>query len=185
MTKRPNEQDNTIRKLLKLWGIAEANRLAYSRGDRSTHALAQAVDMAPGTAEKARKRLMDRDGSSRRIFMASKTGVPGLRMIPKWACDPVPARNDADRPHDNPEIAVDMGIPEHLRWVDSLVRVLERTRPMTGACVREEYTTAGSQAVKCRRVRERLGYDGSFTVWMYRRELERAEVWIEGFAAAA
>lgn len=178
-------QPDQIKAALKAWGMAEANRYAYSRGDRTVHVLQLVREHAPGTAERALRDLVGRDGRDRRRFMAERTGVPNLLILPAWAVDPVRASNDADRPHDNPEIAVDQGIPDHLRWVDCLVRLMERQRPIMGACVREEYSTSGSQTVKARRVAEKLRYDGRFTKWMYRAELDRAIIWIEGFQAAA
>lgn len=178
-------QPDQIKAALKAWGMAEANRFAYSRGDRTVHVLQLVREHAPGTTERALRNLAGRDGRDRRRFMAERTGVRGLRIVPTWAVDPVRATNDADRPHDNPEQAVDQGIPDDLRWVARLVQLMERQKPVMGACVREEYATSGSQKVKARRVAERLRYEGRFTVWMYRQELARAMAWIEGFAAAA
>lgn len=178
-------QREEIREALKAWGMAEANRYAYSRGDRTVHVLQQVREHAPGTTERALRDLVGRDGESRRRFMAARSGDVGLAILPTWAVDPVRAANDADRPHDNPEIAVDQGIPDHLRWVDVLVRALEKQRPLTGACIREEFATSGSQAVKARRVVERLRYDGTFTKWNLRQEVDRGIAWIEGFSAAA
>lgn len=180
-------QPEQIKQALKDWGHAVANRYAVSRGDRTVHVLQQVRQHAPGTAENALRDLVGRDGRSRRRFMGERSGSEKLviPMLPTWAVDPVRAANDADRPHDNAEIPVDMGIPDNLRWVDRLVTVLETEKPIMGACVREEYSTAGSQEVKARRVAERLGYTGRFTKWHYRGELDKAIVWIEGFAAAA
>lgn len=180
-------QPDQIKLALKDWGIAVQNRYAVTGGERSRHALAKAREMAPGTAENAMRQLLGRDGKSRRQFMAERTSTDKLKMaiLPTWAVDPVRATNDADRPHDNPEIPVDMGIPEHLRWIDRLVALLEQDKPLMGACVREEYCTIGSQAVKARRVGKKLGYGDTFRLWMYRAEIERAVAWIEGFAAAA
>lgn len=174
-----------IREALKLWGIAEANRFAVSRGERTVHALQQVRDHAPGT--KADREVVGRDGGDRRRFMAERTSTEKLKLaiLPTWAVDPVRATNNADLPHDNPEIAVDQGMPEHLRWIDRLIEVMDREKPMMAACVREEFCTAGSQEVKSRRVKERTGYDGAFTKWNYRAELDKAVIWMEGFAAAA
>lgn len=190
-------QPDEIRAALNAWGHAVQNRYAVTGRERSQHALAKARDLAPGTAENALRQLLGRDGTSRRTFMAEKTNTDKLQMriLPAWAVDPIRATNDADRPHDNPEIPVDLGIPEHLRWVDRLVRVMDKEQPLMAACLRQEYADQGSQAAKARRVNDLMGYgtlqgsDGvqrpRFRLWMYRNELEKAVAWIQGFAAAA
>lgn len=178
-------QPEEIKQALKDWGAAVQNRYAVTRGERSTHVLQAVRDHAPGTAENAMRELIRRDGRDRRTFMAARSGVPGLRILPTYAVDPVTASNDAGKPHDNPEIPVDLGIPDNLRWVDRLVTLMDQVKPVMAACVREEYCTVGSQDVKARRVSQKLGYGGRFTKWMYRAEVERAAIWIEGFAAAA
>jgi hypothetical protein len=190
-------QPDQIKEALKAWGHAVQNRFAVSGESHSRHALAKALDLAPGTTENAMRQLLGRDGTSRRTFMAQKTSTDKLQMriLPTWAVDPVRASNDADRPHDNPEIPVDMGIPEHLRWIDRLVRVMDQEQPLMAACIRQEYCAAGSQAAKARRVNDQLKFGmvqdskgiarPRFRVWMYRNELERAVAWIQGFAAAA
>lgn len=174
-----------IKQALKDWGYAVQNRYAVSRSERPTHVLQAVRDQAPGTVENTMRALIGRGGRDRRTFMAERSGVKGMRIVPAYAVDPVRSSNDADRPHDNPEIPVDMGIPDHLRWIDRLVGVMEQRRPVMAACVREEYCTAGSQDAKARRVRERAGLGEKFSKWNYRDELDRAIVWIEGFAAAA
>lgn len=184
-------QPKEIREFLKAWGHAVANRYAHSVGDRSPHVLQQVRDLAPGSSENAMRQLRGRDGRDRRRFMAERSGVKGLRIIPMYAVDPVRASNDADLPHDNPEIPVDVGIPDHLLWVDRLVELMNLQKPVMAACVREEYCEVGSQAVKARRVNDicGLGYDEdenpNFKPWMYRSELDKAIAWMEGFSAAA
>lgn len=165
------------------WGIAQANRYAYSRGDRTVHALQAVRDHAPGTTENALRDLIGRDGSERRRFMARKSGVEGMTILPTWAVDPVPARNDADRPHDNPEIAVDMGIPDDLRWVDRALASMARQYPLRVLVVRTEFTVSASQAAKAAMVREQYG--GTLSVWQYRRELQRALDWMGGVQRVA
>lgn len=165
---------------LRRWGHAHANRYAFSRGDRSVHALEQARDLAPGTKERALRDLVGRDGTSRRKLMGERAGV---RIVPAWACDPVRASNDASRPHDNPEIAVDMGIPDDLRWVDRAVAAMARQYPLRSLIVNVEFTVAASQAVKTRMVAEQYG--GRLTVRQYRYELAKAVDWLDGVQAMA
>ncbi|KAF1016198.1 MAG: hypothetical protein GAK31_01687 [Stenotrophomonas maltophilia] len=167
---------------LRRWGHAQVNRFALSRADRSTHVLDKARDMAPLTRERALQDLADRDGSDRRRLMAAGSGVKGLRVVPMWAADPIRAANDADRPHDNPEIAVDVGVPDELRWIDRALASMERQHPMRALIVRTEFTVSASQAVKARMVAETYG--GGLTVRQYRYELAKAIDWFRGRAAA-
>src|SRR5688572_32773396 len=95
----PRDTDH-ITEQLRRWGCAQANRYAYSRGDRSVHALQQARDLAPGTVENAMRDLIGRDGRSRRRILAAGAGVKGMSIVPQWAVDAVRASNDASRPHE-------------------------------------------------------------------------------------
>lgn len=169
-------QREAIREALRAWGIASVNRWCFSRGDRSIHVLEQARDLAPGTKENALRDLIGRDGTDRRRLMAGKAGVKGMDIVPMWACDPIRAANDADPPHERPEIAVDQGIPDDLRWVEQMVAQMGRQFPLRALVVTTEYTVSASQAVKANMVQDLYG--GKLTVWMYRRELERALEWI-------
>lgn len=177
----PKTPDPLIEELRR-WGIAQANRYAYSRGDRTVHVLQQVREHAPGTTERALRDLVGRDGESRRRFMAARAGDVGLSILPTWAVDPVRAANDADRPHDNPEIAVDVGIPDDLRWVDRALASMARQYPLRALIVRTEYTVAASQAAKACMVRDQYG--GALTLRQYRYELARALDWVRGSMAA-
>jgi hypothetical protein len=174
--------DDNLTAQLRAWGFAQANRFALTYADRSTHVLEKARDMAPGTRERALRDLVGRDGSSRRRFMAERSGVQGLGMLPTWAVDPIRSSNDADKPHDNPEIAVDVGIPDELRWVERALASMMRQHPLRALVLHTEFTVAASQAVKARMVAEKYG--GSLSVWQYRRELQRAVDWMGGRIAA-
>lgn len=169
-----------IAEQLRRWGCAQANRYAYSRSDRSVHALEQARDLAPGTAANAMRRLIGRDGTDRRRLLAAHAGVKGMKVVPHWAVEPIRATNNASRPHDNPEIAIDLGIPDELRWVERALAGLRRTTPLRELIVRTEYTVAASQAVKARMVQEQYG--GTLSLRQYRYELGRALDWLEGRA---
>lgn len=167
---------------LRAWGHAQANRFALSHADRSVHVLDKARDFAPGTKERALRDLVGRDGTERRRFMARRSGADAMHILPTWAVDPIRSTNNADRPHDNPEIAVDMGIPDKLRWVESALLAMERQNLLRALIVRTEYTVAASQAVKARMVAEKYG--GELSVWQYRRELQRGVDWMGGRIAA-
>jgi len=115
--------------------------------------------------------------------MAERSGVQGMRILPVWAVDPVRAANDADKPHDNPEVAVDMGIPDDLRWLDRAIASMARQYPLRALIVRTEFTVSASQAVKAAQVRQQYG--GALSLWQYRRELQRAVDWLSGHKQAA
>lgn len=202
---QPDPAREAMREILREWGVASVNRWCFSRGDRSIHVLEQARDMAPGTKENALRDLIGRDGGDRRRLMAA--GIPwdnpGKRMdvVPMWACDPIRDANDADHPHDRPEIAVDQGIPHELMWVDQMVVQLERQSLLRGIIVRTEYTVSASQFVKAgiacetyeAEMAKRLGLaprekaddeKPALTVRQYRLELDRALDWFVGRMAA-
>ena len=174
--------DDYLVQQLRAWGHAQANRFALTYADRSTHVLEKARDMAPGTRERALRDLVGRDGSSRRRFMADRSGVEGMGMLPAWAVDPVRSTNDADKPHDNPEIAVDIGIPDELRWVEQALASMMRQHTLRALVLHTEFTVAASQAVKARMVADKYG--GTLSVWQYIRELQRAVDWMGGRIAA-
>lgn len=174
-------QPEDVKAALKAWGHATVNRFALSGADRSTNVLASNLRNLPVQSKSNDDReLVKRDGRSRRLRMAGalrapiKDGKGGIQIkyVPLWACDPIPARNDADRPHDNPEAAVDLGIPDDLRWVDAAVIRIERQNPLRGLVLRTEYTVSASQKIKAKMVAETYG--GKFSKDMYRRELDKA-----------
>ncbi|QBR44136.1 hypothetical protein [Stenotrophomonas indicatrix] len=167
---------------LRRWGHAQVNRFALSRADRSVHVLDKVRDHAPLTRERALQDLVGRDGADRRRLMAAGSGVQGLRIVPLWAADPIRASNDADHPHDNPEIAVDVGVPDELRWIDRALASMERQYPMRALILRTEFTVSASQMVKARMVAEKYG--GILSLRQYRYELGKALDWFRGRAAA-
>jgi hypothetical protein len=171
-----------MREILRLWGLASANRWCFSRGDRSIHVLEQARDLAPGTKERALRDLVGRDGNDRRRLMAAGAGVKGMDIVPMWSCEPIRAANDADHPHERPEIAVDQGIPQELMWVERAVGQMGRQFPLRALVVRTEYTVSASQAVKANMVQDLYG--GRLTLRQYRLELDRSLDWFVGRMAA-
>ncbi len=182
---------------LRLWGVAQANRYALTRADRSTHALEKARDMAPGTRENALRDLVGRDGTDRRKMMAARTGVMGLSILPTWAVDPIRSTNDAGHPQDNEEIPVDMGIPDELRWIDRALSSLARQYLLRAIIVRTEYTVSASQRIKAKmacdlfveEMARRMGISpppqgdsgrDALTPRQYRHELAAALTWLDG-----
>lgn len=173
---RPEPDELTSQ--LQRWGHAVVNRWACSRGERTVHVLHKTRDMAPGTQERALRQLVGRDGGERRRYMAQQIGIKGLKEVPMWAVDPVRGRNDAGLPHDNPEQAVDMGIPDDVRWVDRAVQEMDRVSPIRARCVREEFMGTGTQRMKAGRIA--TAYGGAFSVRQYRYELQLAKEWLRG-----
>ncbi|WP_282259708.1 hypothetical protein [Stenotrophomonas sp. PS02301] len=167
---------------LRRWGHAQVNRFALSRADRSVHVLDKVRDHAPLTRERAARELVGRDGAERRRFMAARSGVQGMSMLPMWAVTPIRSANDADHPHDNPEIAVDTGTPDELRWVDRAMASMHRQYPLRALIVRTEFTVSASQLVKARMVAEQYG--GALTLRQYRYELAKSLDWFRGSIAA-
>lgn len=164
---------------LREWGLATVARYEQRRHGPShgVHMLTKQKDLAPGTKERALRELMGRNGESRRLRMGAAAGIA---IVPVWSCDPVPARNDADRPHDNPETWHDPGIPDHLRSVEAAIRSLQNgpNGALRALIVREEYTGTGTQRMKCGRVQ--AAYAGKLTLRMYRHELYRAQDFLRG-----
>lgn len=173
-------QPSEVKEALRAWGHATVNRFAFTKADRTTHVLSNLRDLTPQKPTAEDRELIKRDGRSRRLHMAGslrgnvKDAKGRIQMVyvPLWACDPVPARNDADRPHDNPEVAVDQGIPDDLRWLEAAVIRIERQNPLRGLVLRTEFTVSASQKVKAHMVAETYG--GKFSKDMYRSELEKA-----------
>lgn len=182
--------NDEVRAALKRWGHATVMRLAILQEGRSTGetVLSRNRDLAPGTRENADRHLVGRDGTARRERMAYDPGAkdvkgqPRMRVVPMWACDPVPAHNDAGPPRDYEPTAVDVGVPDDLRWIDSAIASLSRTHPIRAMVLREEFTGTGTQRMKAARV-ERL-YGGRMEVRQYRAELQRALLYLDARRAA-
>lgn len=176
-------QRSEMKAVMKRWGDASVNRMTVCHADRSTHQLARVAQDKQLPKADADRPLIARSGYTRRLRMAQSVQIANVRCVPLWTCDPIPARNDAGRPRDNPHIAVDIGIPDDLLWIEHAVCQMERQHPMMALIVRTEFTINASQQVKARMVAEKYG--GSLTVWQYRAELDRAIAWIGGARDAA
>ena len=176
--------DADLDEALRAWGHAQVNRYVYrsTPGERTgNHPLRAVMDVAPGTRERALARLRPRDGRSRREWMARD--LPDRQIVPMWACDPVTARDDGDRPHDMPEVAHDAGIPDDLRWIDDAIARLRRVSPLTAAVLVTEYTASSraGQAARARMVSEQTGTH--MQTRRYREELRSAALAIAAMTA--
>ncbi|MGQ4661325.1 hypothetical protein [Lysobacter sp. F6437] len=180
--------DDTLMKQLRSWGFAQVNRYdsrAANDEDRHStrnHPITKAREFAPMTVEKAAHRLIGRDGSGRRRFMAARAGVDAMKITPVWAVDHIRCTDDRIAGPGASSAAVDKGTPEDLRWIDRAISQLSRESQIRALVLREEFCGTGTQRRKADAVA--VAYGGKFSVWMYRRELQRAMDWLEGKRAA-
>lgn len=179
----------TIRDDLRRWANAKSWRM--ERSETGTHALSRAREFAPMTRAKAEKRLLGRDGISRRLLMGEAAGrvmrnplgeVVRVLPVPIWACDPVPCRNDAgsggaEAPITPQSAAWVDPTPDDLHWIDRALAQLERVNRVRMLVLREEFMGTGTQRMKAARVAEEYG--GTLTVWQYRAELSKALAFLE------
>lgn len=177
--------DDELQQQMKRWGHATVARFAANDDGPSAgdNILAKQRDLGMKSKRKAddEREIVKRGGVERRRFMAAKAGVKHLHILPTWAVDPVPCRNDADRPHERTAV-VDIGVPDELQWIDRALSQLSRESPMRALVLREEFCGVGTQAMKAGRV-EKL-YGGTLTLRQYRYELQRALDWMRGKRAA-
>lgn len=172
---------------LRRWGHATATRhvrpqFAANDDAPDDHPLARARHFAPMTRQRAAARLVGRDGRSRRKYMARDLGACGVQLVPASYVDPVPSKNTRSgslRP-DQRAGAIDVGIPDDLRWIDRALAELTRQAALQAQCLREEFTGTGSQRMKAARVAKQ--YAGQLSVWQYRRELQRGIDFLRGRA---
>lgn len=179
---------------MKRWASAKSWRL--ERQEAGPHALSRAREFAPMTREKAQKRLMGRDGISRRLMMGAAAGrvmvnpagqVVRVLPVPIWACDPVPSRNDAGNGGSEAPIGPQSAAwvdptPDDLRWIDEALAQLSRVNRMRMLVLREEFMGTGTQRMKAARLEAEYG--GSLTVWQYRTELTKALAFVEAKSIA-
>lgn len=161
--------------LLRQWG-ALSKYTEERREAGGTHALERGRAFAPGTRARAAQRLVGRDGSSRRSYMARGLEACGVRMVGQAYVDPVPCTESRGR--GGLASAAARYIPEHLRPVDEAARLLHRVDTLMGLCLRYEYCGYGSQGEKAGYVGSALGQPVGLRV--YREALARAKGWMMG-----
>lgn len=176
--------DESVKDQLRRWGSAYQAYLAVVLDGPgvATHVLEKARTLAPGTRERAAKRLIGRDGRARRRMMAKAATIGGLHSVPMWACEPVRGRNDASPPRDLHAV-ITPAIPDDLRWIDRALSAMARQCPLREAIVREEYTGGGTQRMKARSIE--LRYGGTLSIDQYKRELRRGIEYLELMIAVA
>lgn len=180
--------DDELLSQLRRWGTAKMARFAANDDGPSAgdHILHRNIDLAPRTIARAKRRIVGRDGESRRRFMAMKTSTETLKIhiIPVWAVDPVPCPNDAGAPRtiSAPRGSADVSVPDELRWIDQAISQLSRQHAIRAMVLREEFCGIGTHRMKAGRVERQYG--GTLTVRQYRYELQRALDWMRGRVAA-
>jgi hypothetical protein len=185
------DEENMLTEQLKRWGYYTVNRIAVNDDGPSggDSVLAKKRNEAPG--KKNERKIVGRDGDERRRFMAARIsadspGVSGARLrmaiVPTWAVDPVPARNDADAPREVARAMVALDVPDDLRWIDEALSRLARVNRVQAMVLREEYCGVGTQERKAANVQGKYG--GRITLRQYRDELRRARDFLRGRMAA-
>lgn len=141
-----------IEELLRAWGDALVCRAeGIPRSSGRLHMLEKGRAFAPMTRDRAEKRLIGRDGYSRRLYMGAAAGLSGA--VPKWTCDPVPCTSSRSGPARDRSA----GLPDHLRRVNDAVRALGLCDDLAAQALRQQYTGRGTQADMA----ERLGVSRS------------------------
>lgn len=180
-----------MRDHLRRWGEATVNRFQRIEhsGHVQVHALDRAREYAPGTRARAAVRLAGRNGHSRLMIMGYAAGLTshsGKRTspAPEWVCDPIPCTDTRKRTpresiHDAAKSSamIDLGIPDHLRWIDDKINRIGKQKPILAQVLHAEYTTPGTQKMKAGALMRRFG--GEVTSRQYRELLSRAMLALE------
>jgi hypothetical protein len=167
---------------LRRWGAcktrAKMQRQEAAPNPRQ-HIIERTRRFAPMTIKREKKKLLGRDGEGRRRIVARAAGVKGMAIVPTWSCDPIRCKQsnsgggrlaDADQ-------LVEM--PEDLIWIDSALGQLQQEAPILALIVRIEFTHAAPQKDRAEMARKRYG--GGMTYSQYRRELDKALGWLNGW----
>lgn len=177
---------------LRAWGTAQAGRYVHhdKHDGPGSHPISRAREFAPMSRQKFMKKVLGRDGTSRRRLMADRyndmtpadqvRGVRRLRLVPAHVVDPVPCKES--RHMGSGQSAIDAGIPPDLRLVDRAAMELYRSNTLRGLCLRMEYCGQGPQAQKAEQVARALGQPVGLRT--YRDELRLAREWLRGRIAA-
>jgi hypothetical protein len=164
---------------LRRWGAAKNGRRSANDDapKRDDHVISRQRDMALAHKIKQEKEheIVGRDGTERRRFMAERSGVKGLGIIPLWAVDPVRCRNDASPPQDREEVWID-STPDDLLWIDRALVRLKRDYKIRALVLLEEFCEVGTHDRKAASVQKQ--YAGALSVRQYRQELKQAIEWM-------
>ncbi len=176
-------QDDLIQQMQR-WGLVKTfvqRDPAEPKPVLREHIIQRTRRFAPLTRKRAAKQLVKRDGGARRRIVAKAAGVKGMGIVPKWSNDPIPCTETrCGRPTELKEV---LHMPAELQWIDAAVGKLTERAPILGLVVRAEFTGFGATQ-KERAVDAQKKYGGDLTYWMYRRELDKALSYLEGFRSA-
>lgn len=167
--------------LLREWG--GLSKYVEERGEKPTdfHALARALDYAPGTRARAAIRLAGRDGRDRRKLMARELVACGVRLVPQDYVDPVRGKENRGGGGGNGGRARDT-TPPHLKPVQEAALALYRIDTLRGLVLRQEYCGYGCQSEKADKVGLAIGSPVGLRV--YRESLAHAKGWMHARLAA-
>jgi hypothetical protein len=160
--------------LLRQWGALSKYTEQRKEGANDFHALARALDYAPGTRARAAVRLVGRDGQDRRRLMARELATCGVRMVPMDYVDPV--RASANHGGGGGSARAVNTTPMHLRPVQQAALDLYRIDTLRGLCLNFEYCGYGCQSDKAERVGVALG--SPVGLRLYREGLAHAKGWM-------
>lgn len=176
--------DEELLSELRRWGqfrtLAEETRQHVAPNPRA-HVIERTRRFAPLTIKKAKRKLMGRDGESRRRIVAKAASVKGMTIVPMWSCDPIPCK-DTRGGGGGGSGGTQVLMPPELNWVDRALRDMAGESPVRAMIVRVEFTDTRPQ--KTRAMHAQKLYGGSLTFWQYRKELERALSWLIGWHCA-
>lgn len=155
--------DDPLHERLLAWAgviTGRSDEPALRQEARPDHALARALEFAPGTRKRAAMKLVGRDGSSRRRLMARELEACGVRLVPMAYVDPVPGTTTRKfgglGRYAEP-------MPAPVAAIDRAVRALYRRDPELSAVLRAEYCgwgpreeRAGRLGISVRLYRDRL-----------------------------
>lgn len=165
--------------LLCEWGALSKYTEQRKEGAGDFHALARALDFAPGTRARAAIRLVGRDGGDRRRLMARELGACGVRLVPQDYVDPV--RGKENRGGGLGGAGRDT-TPAHLRPVQAAATELYRVDTLRGLVLRQEFCGYGCQSDKAVKVGQAIGAPVGLRV--YREALAYAKGWMYARLAA-
>jgi len=168
---------------LQRWGLVKT----FVPGDdskpaRSQHLIERKRKFAPMTRKRLAKKLAKRDGGDRRRIVAKAACVHGMGIVPKWSNDPI--RCTETRGGGPTSMVEKINMPPELQWIDRALTKLAERSPILSLVIREEFTGRGVSQ-KDRAADARQKYGGELSYWQYRRELESAMAYLEGFRSAA
>ena len=167
--------EGELDQLLMEWGALSKYTEARRDGASDFHVLQRARDFAPGTRERAAKRIVGRDGYDRRRMMARELDVCGVHVVPMDFVDPVPCHSRGGGGGISSSRARD-STPAHLRPVAAAALELYRVDTMRGLVLRQEYCGYGPQAEKAERVSVAIG--SRIGLRIYREALAHARGWM-------